>query len=606
MPQSVVLNIILRLKLLLLLCFLIIGSIISTPSYAQDTEKITQLKEQLSNVLPNQKADILKSISDEYKNIDKQQQIEYAQKIIDLPDSLVDSGLKNEMYILLAEYYKSKLDTSEPKEKDESKDGNSEGNVNYIAVTVFGICLVLLIVVLIMYITSGKKHQSKIIELESRAEKVYNEKYEKLQEVESKLEEELQPLKIEISKYEKQEGELKKKLKNLEEANYLKNAFFSNMSHDIRTSLNGISGFANILETELALIADENLYSHAQKIQQSGNKLENLLTNIIDISRLEANVVEKEIKEYDIADIINAVGNANTFKANEKGIVFKTKIDDSAPSILADSDKLKKVLNVLVDNALKFTQKGFVTITGLFDEETNTVNIEVKDTGKGIQKEYAKIINIVFNSKIDEHDKSYQGIGIGLKLCKKFMDLMEGSISMQTTEGKGTSFTIHLPVSINKSEAQTKAEGDKPIVTLVNAPQLGSLDIFIVEDDRMNRMVLEKMLKKSGTITTAVDGDDAMKLIKKSQKKSRTFHVMLFDINLPAPWDGTRLMQEVRRIYPEYKNIPFIAQTAYAMSGDKDRFLEAGFDDYIAKPIIKNELLTLIEKQLEKFAVKQN
>lgn len=600
MPFCIVKKEMIKIKLSVLLSLVLFFLVNLNPLFAQNTEKITALQEQLETALPEQKADILKSISDEYENIDKQKQIEYAEKIVNLPDSLVDMGLKSEMYEILAEYYKSK-NTNKPAD---NLIVNSENQTNYTALIIFIISIALLITVIITYLLSGKMHNSKLSKIDSQAEEVYNEKYAKLKEVEEKLGKELQPLKLELNKVEKEEAELKKKLKNLEEANYLKNAFLSNMSHEIRTSLNGISGFANILETELALMADENLYSHAQKIQESGSKLENLLTNIIDISRLEANVVEKEIKEHSLLDIITAVEDINSFKANEKGLVFKTKIDQPSPLVVADNEKLKKLLNVLVDNALKYTRKGFVTITGSLVEESNSVKIEIKDTGDGIQKDYALLINNAFSSKIDEHDKSYEGIGIGLRLCKKFIDLMDGKISMKTVDSKGTSFTILLPASTGKLEEGELIETKKPVVTLVNAPELGSLDIFIVEDDRMNRMVLEKMLKKSGTIVTAVDGDDAMKIIKKYQKKNKQYHVMLFDINLPAPWDGIRLMQEIRRIYPEYKNIPFIAQTAYAMAGDKDRFLEAGFDDYIAKPIMKNELLTLIEKQLVKFASK--
>jgi len=589
-----------KLKVVLSLVIFIFISMNYNPVMSQDTEIIKELKEQYENSPPEQKAVLLKSISDEYDGINQQLQMKYAQKIIDLPDSLVDIELKSQMFELLNSFYKSKL-----LEKNEGEKLNKNSNeIDGFAIGFFVFSLIMIIAGIAAYLLSLRKYNLKITELEDNAEKVYNEKYEKLNKVESKLNKELEPLRKELKKFENEEIVLKKKLKGLEEANYLKNAFLSNMSHEIRNSLNGISGFANILETELALMADDNLYSYAQKIQQSGDKLENLLTNIIDISMIEANIVEKEVKENNINEIISFVENANSFRANEKGIVFKTKTDTAAPSIMADNEKLKKVLNVLVGNALKFTRKGFVTITSSHEEESEKTKIEIKDTGDGIQKDYAQLISNAFSSNNDVQEKSYQGIGIGLKLCKKFIELMDGSIEMKTNEGKGTIFTIYLPTATSKAKTLEEVESKNRRVTLINIPELGSLDIFIVEDDRMNRMVLEKMLKKSGSITTAVDGDDALKLIKKAQKRNTFYSVMLFDINLPAPWDGTRLMQEIRRIYPEYKNIPFIAQTAYAMAGDKSRFLEAGFDDYISKPIIKNELLTLIEKQIIKFTQK--
>ena len=126
------------------------------------------------------------------------------------------------------------------------------------------------------------------------------------------------------------------------------------------------------------------------------------------------------------------------------------------------------------------------------------------------------------------------------------------------------------------------------------------LRIFVVEDDKMNRLVLRKMLSKIGDITLAVNGEETLNIIDENAKLGMTFDIMLFDINLPPPWDGTFLMQKIKQNYPQYRSIPFIAQTAYAMSGDRERLLEAGFDDYISKPISKFLLLKVIEKYIVK------
>jgi len=565
--------------------------------YAQTSNtNISNLEKKLKTAALTEKAEILEKLVYEYQSLDDRKFVKYAQQYVELNDTLVSSDKKSEMFKLLASYYQS---------KDNPVALDHEQSVDYIKYTVFVLALLTLLILIVWYFKLKSNYYKKIAELTVKAEEVYKEKYEKISNIESRLAEELSPLKEEQKDFEKNELELKKQLKVLEESNYLKNAFLSNMSHQIRSSLNGINGFANILETELAIIGDESLYSYAQKIQQSGSKLENLLTNIIDISSIEANVTEKSIGECNISEIINDVESINIFKANEKGLIFKTKVGEQMPLALADNEKLKKVLNVLIDNAIKYTEKGFVTLMAEYIEDKSIIEIEVKDTGIGIPDEYADLIKKAFKSaNLMENEKSYQGIGIGLKLCKRFIDLMDGQIEISTKENKGTSFSIFLRIA-NEANAEPSAKKEEAVpVTLLNAPELGSLDIFIVEDDRMNRMVLEKMLKKSGSITTTVDGNHAMEVIKKSYSKKKFFHIMLFDINLPAPWDGTRLMQEIRRLYPEYKNIPFIAQTAYAMAGDKDRFLEAGFDDYIAKPIIKNELLTLMEKQIEKYASK--
>lgn len=581
----------------LLTVLMLINIVSSANLYAQTSNsEIINLEENLNSATLIEKAAILEKLVNEYEKIDEKKSVKYAQQYIELNDSLVSSEVKSEMFKLLASYYQT---------KDKPVSIDQEQSVDYFKYVVFTLALLLLIFLIVWYFKLKSNFYKKIAEITAKAEEVYKEKYEKISSIESRLTEELSPLKNEQIVLEKKELELKKQLKALEEANYLKNAFLSNMSHQIRSSLNGINGFANILETELAIMGDESLYSYAQKIQQSGSKLENLLTNIIDISSIEANVAEKSIIECKVSEIINDVESINIFKANEKGLIFKTKVGEQMPLVLADNEKLKKVLNVLIDNAIKYTEKGFVTLMAEYIEDKSLVEIEVKDTGIGIADEYADLIKKAFKSpNLVENEKSYQGIGIGLKLCKRFIDLMDGQIEIDTKGNKGTSFRILLKTANEVSSAPQSNRVEESPITLLNAPELGSLEIFIVEDDRMNRMVLEKMLKKSGSITTTVDGNHAMEVIKKTYNKKKFFHIMLFDINLPAPWDGTRLMQEIRRLYPEYRNIPFIAQTAYAMAGDKDRFLEEGFDDYIAKPIMKNELLTLMEKQIEKYSSK--
>lgn len=389
--------------------------------------------------------------------------------------------------------------------------------------------------------------------------------------------------------------ELKKALKKAEDAHYLKNAFLANMSHEIRTPLNGIIGFSSLLETELSMMENVELYEFAQGIQQSGDRLLNLLNNIIDISRIEANDIEMELHPCNLAEIINNVTELNTFSANEKGLAFKSKIAD-LPLVIADNANLTRIINIVVDNAVKYTNSGFVNITAIYNSETNEAQIRVKDTGVGMEEDYQKYLFEAFRQESSGYGRSYQGAGLGLPLAKRLLDLMNGRIEIQTIHSVGTTVDIFIPCESNKETELILSA--KPIAA---APAIGQLDIFIVEDDRMNRLVLEKILKKSGKLTLAVDGDETLKIIGERYKKGHVFQVMLFDINLPSPWDGIMLMQKIRADYKEYRLIPFIAQTAYAMAGDREKMLESGFDDYIAKPISKNELLTIIKNQLEKF-----
>lgn len=423
--------------------------------------------------------------------------------------------------------------------------------------------------------------QKQLTEHETQIESAVNQQTAKLQE----------QLDITRSK----ELELKKTLKKAEDANYLKNAFLGIISHEIRTPLNGIIGFSSLLETELSLLENKELYEFAEGIQQSGDRLLNLLNNIIDISKLEANDIDIDLHPCKIDEIVNNIFELFVFVANEKGLAFKSKLSE-VPQVIADNAKLMRVIHIVVENAIKYTQSGFVNITCSFVPDTNEVLVRVKDTGTGIEANYQKHLFEAFRQESSGMSRSYQGAGLGLPLAKRLLDLMHGRIMINSMQNVGTTVDIYIPC-----EKTVSGSFEAVVETEALAPQIGKLDIFIVEDDRMNRMVLQKILHRSGQVTMAVDGDETMKIVSERYKKGHLFQVMLFDINLPSPWDGIKLLQTIRAEYKEYRYIPFIAQTAYAMAGDREKMLDAGFDDYLAKPINKNELMTIIVNQLEKF-----
>ncbi len=416
------------------------------------------------------------------------------------------------------------------------------------------------------------------------------------QQLEALISERTSELESELQKARAKDIELKKTLKRLKDASYLKDAFLANMSHEIRTPLNGIIGFASLLETELAIMEDENLYSFATGIQQSGERLLNLINNIIEISRIQANEIEVELKPCSANELILNTCESLAFAANEKGLKFKTKLAET-PQVVADQPKLMKVLYITIDNAVKYTDSGFVTISTFVDDTDNNLIIKIKDTGIGIDQNYMKHLFDAFRQENAGYNRPYQGAGLGLPLAKKLIELMHGKICIQSEKGVGTSVEIVVPL-LMKTQTGQKASTyrTRPIA---NAPEIEKPDIFIVEDDRMNRLVLQKMLEPSGNISLAVDGSETLKIIGEKYAEGFIFQIMLFDINLPWPWDGIRLMQQIKTDFPEYRFVPFIAQTAYAMSGDEERFLDAGFDDYIAKPIRKNELMTKIETHLK-------
>lgn len=601
--------------------------------------KIDSIENQMNAASPAEKLGMMSQLAQLYYTIDAERSMSYAEDILDIPDSLSTAELKQTAYRLMAQYYEEKADFEQSyhylrayaalsdsafRERGESiRKANMEGELVeeirneqhflqstieeeeehiklessrfYLLIAFVFLSAVIASFLVFRFITERKLTLAvakKTTEKEKQSQKL--QKFNA--ELEAAIDERTKDLMLEIQERRAKDMELKKALKKAEEANYLKNAFMANMSHEIRTPLNGIIGFSGLLETELAVLGNEELYEYAQGIQTSGDRLMNLLTNIIDISRIEANTIELKSEAVDSCLLIEKVSDHYKFKANEKGLIFKTKLLKDIPKIAADEVNLTRVINILIDNALKYTEKGFVTLATKHDEKENRVIIEVKDTGIGIDEKSQQIIFESFRQESEGYARSYQGIGLGLTLSQKLIHLMDGSIVLESKKGSGTSVMISLPCA----GEQTAVVKDVPAkVSIASAPQFGQIDIFIVEDDRMNRMVLEKMLQKTGKIVTAEDGDQTMKIIGDHYKKGHIFQVMLFDINLPAPWDGIKLMQEIRKLYPEYKTIPFIAQTAYAMAGDKDKFIEEGFNDYIAKPVNKNELLTMVKQHFE-------
>lgn len=470
--------------------------------------------------------------------------------------------------------------------------------------TLFVISVFILAALVIFLLIRNKKRLKELNIAYQQKQDDLNFLENSLQEFNEKLEEEVakrtKDIQEELNKRLEIDLELKKALKNAEDANYLKNAFLSNMSHEIRTPLNGIIGFSNLLVTELSIMENQELFEFASGIQESGDRLLHLLNNIIDISRIEANDMEMELSPCSSNQIIESVASLYKFKANEKKLKFNTKYNE-IPEILADQQNITKIISDIIDNAVKYTDKGFINVITDYDAEQKLVIITIKDTGIGIDESYLKHVFEAFRQESLGYSRNYQGAGLGLPLAKRLINLMKGDIIVESKKGIGTTVKLLLKTTnsqLRVVEKEVKQEVVKEEIE-DKVPEVDKkINIFIVEDDRMNRLVLSKMLDKVGNNSLAVDGDETLSVIERAHKNGLIFDVMLFDINLPAPWDGIKLMHKVKSRWKEYKFVPFIAQTAYAMSGDRERLLDSGFDNYIAKPVNKNELINIIFKHI--------
>ncbi len=408
--------------------------------------------------------------------------------------------------------------------------------------------------------------------------------------IDEKVVERIEAIKNELDLRKQIDNELTKALTEAENANFKKNAFLANISHEIRTPLNGILGFSSLLQNELALHDKNELFDYAQSIEKSGERLLHLLNNIIDISRLEANDFEIRRETCSLKACLDHVIGTFQFKVNEKGLKLVIDFDECA--LIADSNTLPRVFSELMDNALKNTEKGFIKISAKEIAELKIVEIRIQDTGSGIDPAFLNQIFDPFRQDSLGYSKQYQGPGMGIPLARKLVERMGGTIEITSEKSVGTNVILQfsmVPDTTSSHDAydvtnDTKRAKDKFSRAL------------IIEDDASSRLILMKLMEKNMKTESAVNGDQALQMISDARKNGQIFDLILMDINLPAPWDGVKLKDHIFNNYAEYKDSIFIAQTAYAMEGDKDRFLMAGFHGYLSKPISRKALLSLIDQ----------
>jgi PAS domain S-box-containing protein len=387
-----------------------------------------------------------------------------------------------------------------------------------------------------------------------------------------------------------------------EAANRAKSEFLANMSHEIRTPLNGIMSTMQLLETTTL---DDEQKKIVGMTLKSANRLTRLLSDILDLSMVEAGKMEIFEAEFVVHELIDSVTDLFTVTARDKGVALKCSIDSEIPSLLiGDEARVRQILFNLVGNALKFTKQGSVKLemTSLGAGKDNAYNVlfTVSDTGIGIPDDKLKDLFKPFVQVDGSYTRSFQGAGLGLAIVKRLVDLMGGKVSVASTVGEGTTVNVLLPMKL--------PEG-------VNAPKIqettgqlreaqNKLRILLAEDEESNAMPIQSLLEKAGhTVTLAEDGQQVLDLLK-----AQDFDVILMDVQMPV-LNGVEATQEIRRLEDEKNSsipasqdsrIPIIALTAYAMLGDREKFLAAGMDDYLGKPVRMDDLQKVLERVVGK------
>jgi signal transduction histidine kinase/ActR/RegA family two-component response regulator len=571
--------------------------------------KTSQSRSYLDQILEIAKDErVIPIIRDTYKQYaalyeksgDFKNAFDYYQKYVNLKDSIVNDDNQNNIALLKVIYETEKKDKeNEILRKDNAihtLKNEKQQRLIYFFILLIGLIIILIIVVLDKFRTN-RKNARMLADKNKRIETINIELKQVNNELEERVSKRTEELQQEINDRIKTEVALKKALEKAEEANVMKDTFLSNISHEIRTPLNAIIGLSSLLSEKFDKESDEEFKKYISGIVHSSNRLLVLLNNIIDFSLIESNEINLEKESCDIQNCIDSAAQLHSFRANEKGLKLVYDIQNHIPLISADCNNLIKVFSDIIDNAVKFTEEGEIVISAEHYEEDNTVLVQIKDTGIGINQEFLPNIFDSFSQESEGYTKNYQGAGLSLPLAKRLVELMGGRIEISSMRNKGTVVRIILNAVSQEAMDFHNISVDEQYISNDILKESG-LKILIVEDDDFNALVMVEILSNIGDTSLAQDGDEAINLVKKQAEIDEKFDIMLMDINLPGDIDGIELMNQIKKQYKVYEKVPFIAQTAYAMSKDRERLLKSGFDDYISKPIDSDELLLIVKSKL--------
>ncbi len=395
---------------------------------------------------------------------------------------------------------------------------------------------------------------------------------------------------------------VEEKNQQLDSINKAKTVFISNMSHEIRTPINAVLGMDEMILREAT---DDNIRSYAYDIKNAGKMLLSIINDILDYSKIESGKMEIIPVEYQLSTLIHDVNNLISVKIKEKDLVFDLDIDPKLPSTLfGDEVRIKQVLINILTNAVKYTEKGNVTLSircEHTDKENANLYVKVQDTGIGMKKEDMKNLFNQFQRLDEKRNRHIEGTGLGMSIVVSLLEQMNSKLEVDSVYGQGSTFSFVLPQKViddtpikdfeAAKQIQLRKKVCKPLVHAPNAHILG------VDDNRVNLTILKGLLKQTNVqFDYVLSGKDCLKKI------ADTHYDLIFLDHLMPEMDGIETIDHIRKMGAEFENLPVIALTANVVSGAKERYMNAGFSDFLEKPIVPKKLeetlITYLPKNL--------
>lgn len=387
----------------------------------------------------------------------------------------------------------------------------------------------------------------------------------------------------------KQKAELISSKQKAEESDKLKSAFLMNLSHEIRTPMNAIVGFSDLLLDEK--ITDEEKQEFVRIVQYNSRSLLSIVDDLIEMSKIDSDLIKPNYSNVNLNNLLKAAFESANFSNKNENVVVKLQEPDEKikKNIVTDPVKLNQIIINLLNNALKFTDEGFVILDYEIDTNQNLIVFHVKDSGIGMPEEFKDKVFKRFNKINAKNISANEGLGLGLAISKSYVEMLGGSISVETKEGLGSTFTFTIPLKY----AEKETIEEEKVHQIVNY-NVGNNEVLLVaEDDNINFKLIEKLLKIFNfNVIRAKDGLEAVEICKTNSEIDLVF----MDIKMPN-LDGYGAFVKIREFN---KEIPIIAQTSYSFPEEVEKIKQLGFNDFISKPLDKEKLYELVKKYFNK------